>query len=62
MKMITRTYIGGKDLYYGVPDLDKAEFMGAETIEDHDDFVTKLKFKLYGNENSVYEIFIKQGK
>lgn len=60
--MIARTYIGGKDLYYGVPDLDKAEFIGTETVEDQNDYVTKLKFRLNGDEGKVYEIVIKQEK
>lgn len=44
--LVTRTIIGGKDLYYGCPDLTGAVVESVESIEQLDDYRTDINLRL----------------
>lgn len=54
------SYIGGKDLYMGVPDLDGAVLISDTQEEDENYYATKLTFKLKNGLD--FALVIKQEK
>jgi len=58
--LITRTYYGGQDLFYGVPNLENAVVSKVETREDQDDYITELTMNL--SNGNTYVLIIKQNK
>ena len=55
--LMATSYAGAYDLYHGVPDLNKAEFLGVR-YQDYK-VTTVLRFRLESEED--FEIYLKYG-
>lgn len=53
--LIAQAYSGAKDLYFGIPDLDDAKFLGTEMFKG-DTYKTALLFELKSGE--LFKIII----
>ena len=58
--IIAKTLSGGKDLYYGIPNLEGATIVSSEGKNTEDYYETKLTIKT--SEGSDFTLFIRQDK
>ncbi|GAB6989503.1 hypothetical protein [Paenibacillus pini] len=56
--LIARTSIGGRDLYFGVPNLEGASIVSVKESKTTDDYCTELT--LYLKNESTMKLLIKQ--
>jgi hypothetical protein len=56
--LIARTIFGGKDLYYGVPNIEGATISKVESNKTEDDYCTELTLNLISG--STMKLVIKQ--
>lgn len=56
--LFTRSYIGGKDLYFGIPDLKDAKIIDVINSKTCDDYVTELVIE--GVNGKVHKIIVMQ--